>query len=210
VGPAGSGKSTLSRALTNLGRPHIKVDQVLVGPAWRLSPEQFRARMAVIAQGESWIIDGNVVIADVYSAVPEVWERADTIVWLDFSRRVIIPRLIVRTARRAYRRMNLHDGTQQSWHDLFVLDPDRSVIAWTWFEQPYLREAYQRTTRDPRWSDRVVRLRTRRDVRAFTRALERQGERGAPTGSHGAPGVISAQAATAVVVGPDRDASPAR
>jgi hypothetical protein len=96
------------------------------------------------------------------------------IVWLDFSRRVIIPRLVARTGRRAYRRMNLPDGTRQSWRDLFVLDPARSVIAWTWFEQPHLREAYEVMTRDPRWNDRVVRLRTRRDVRAFRRTLERQ------------------------------------
>ena len=106
VGPAGSGKTTLSKAFINLGLRHIKVDKVLHGPAGRLSPEQFRACMAVVAQGESWVIDGNVVIADAYAAVPEVWQRADTIVWLDFPRRVIIPRLIVRTGRRAYRRMD--------------------------------------------------------------------------------------------------------
>jgi adenylate kinase family enzyme len=172
VGPAGSGKTTLSKACTNLGLRHIKVDKELIGPTGRLSPEHFRARMAAVAQGESWIIDGNVLIADVYAAVPEVWERADTIVWLDIPRWVIIPRLIIRTGRRAYRRMSLPDGARQSWHDLFDLDPARSVIGWTWFEQPDLREAYEKMTRDPRWSDRVVRLRTPRDVRAFTRTLE--------------------------------------
>jgi adenylate kinase family enzyme len=78
VGPAGSGKTTLSQAFTNLGLPHIKVDKVLIGPTGHLRPEHFRARMAAFAQGESWVIDGNVLIADVYAAVPEVWQRADT------------------------------------------------------------------------------------------------------------------------------------
>src|SRR3954467_11985717 len=84
VGPAGSGKTTLSKAFTNLGLRHIKVDNVLHGTAGRPSPEQFRTRMAVVAQGDSWIIDGNVLIADDYAAMSEVWQRADTIVWLDF------------------------------------------------------------------------------------------------------------------------------
>jgi SAM-dependent methyltransferase len=130
--------------------------------------------MAVVAKGESWVIDGNVLISDMYSAVPEVWERADTIAWLDLPRRVIIPRLIARTARRAYRREYVRKETPQRWRDLFVLDPARSVIAWTWFEQPDLRDAYESTTRDPRWSDRVVRLRTRSEVRAFKRTLGRE------------------------------------
>jgi adenylate kinase family enzyme len=173
VGAAGSGKTTLSKAFTELGLHHIKVDTVLHGPAGRLSPEQFTAHMAALARGDSWIIDGNVLIADVFTAMQQVWPRADTIVWLDLPRRVIIPRLIVRTARRAYRRMELPGGIRQSWHDLFDINPARSVIAWTWFEQPYLRAEYERTTRDPRWSGRVVRLRTQTDVRAFTVILKR-------------------------------------
>ena len=45
---------------------------------------------------EGWVIDGN------YSAVqPLVWERADTVIWLDPPRRTVMRRIIWRTIRRA-------------------------------------------------------------------------------------------------------------
>ena len=57
--------------------------------------EQFRRRVAAIASGDGWVIDGN------YSAVqPLVWERADTVVWLDLPRHTVMRRIIWRTIRR--------------------------------------------------------------------------------------------------------------
>src|SRR6266516_7770667 len=84
VGVSGSGKSTLGRELAGrLAVPYVELDAIFHQPQWTPLPEeQFRRRVAAIASGRGWVIDGN------YSAVqPLVWERADTVVWLDPPRR---------------------------------------------------------------------------------------------------------------------------
>jgi adenylate kinase family enzyme len=64
-------------------------------PGWApLDGGEFCRRVTAIASGDRWVIDGN------YSAVrPLVWERADTVVWLDLPRRTVMRRLIWRTIR---------------------------------------------------------------------------------------------------------------
>ena len=112
-----------------------------------------------MARQESWILDGNVDISGVYHAADTAWSRADLVIWLDLPRHILMRRLLVRTATRALRHSALSEATNQRWRNLLVLDPNRSVLAWTWFEQPRLRHAYESQVGDPRWSDRVVRLR---------------------------------------------------
>jgi hypothetical protein len=52
----------------------------------------FRERTAQALVGESWVVDGN------YSLVHDItWERADTIVWLDYALPLILARLTRRT-----------------------------------------------------------------------------------------------------------------
>src|SRR5215475_11726512 len=79
VGVSGSGKSTLGRELAGrLAVPFVELDAIFHQPGWTPLPEdEFRRRVAEIAAGDGWVIDGN------YSAVqPLVWERADTVVWV--------------------------------------------------------------------------------------------------------------------------------
>lgn len=65
----------------------------------------FRARVASVAAGDAWVIDGG------YSAVRDlIWPRADTVVWLDYPLTVILPRLVARIAAR------IRDGAEL-WPD---------------------------------------------------------------------------------------------
>jgi len=79
VGTSGSGKSTLARELARrLGASWLELDSVYHLADWTpLDAAEFRARVAAVAAGERWVIDGN------YSTVRDlVWARADTVVWL--------------------------------------------------------------------------------------------------------------------------------
>ena len=97
VGATGSGKTTLARRLSTLTKiPHLELDLVRYERGWQETPlADFCGRVASIADGDSWIIDGN------YAAVREpTWRRAQLVVWLDYPISIILVRLIWRTIRR--------------------------------------------------------------------------------------------------------------
>jgi adenylate kinase family enzyme len=117
--------------------------------------------VAAIAAGEGWVIDGN------YSAVrPLVWERADTVVWLDPPRRTVMRRIIWRTIRRVAGRAELWNGNMERWRNLFTWDEQESVISWAWHRYPVYRQRYAAAARDPRYAHlRFDRIATRADAR---------------------------------------------
>ena len=81
VGTPGSGKSTLARELgARAGLPVIHLDQHHFLPGWqRKSDEEWDRIAAELLAGECWVMDGAF-------AMEEAVARADTIVFLDFSR----------------------------------------------------------------------------------------------------------------------------
>lgn len=75
----------------------IELDALHWEADWVEAPtDVFRSRVREAVGADCWIVDGN------YSkkARDLVWERVDTVVWLDFSLPVIIYRLLGRTIRR--------------------------------------------------------------------------------------------------------------
>ncbi len=163
VGVSGSGKSTLGRDLAaRLGVRYAELDAIFHQPGWTpLDSAQFRRRVTSIASGDGWVIDGN------YSAVrPLVWERADTVVWLDLPRRTVMRRLIWRTIRRAAGRTELWNGNRERWRNLLTWDEQESVISWAWHHYPVYRERYAAAAHDPACAHlRFIRITTRADVR---------------------------------------------
>jgi adenylate kinase family enzyme len=96
VGTSGSGKTTLARRLARrLNIPHVELDALHWEPNWTPAPD-FRERVDEALGGEAWTTDGN------YSQVRDiVWQRADTVVWLDYSLPLILWRVTTRTLRRS-------------------------------------------------------------------------------------------------------------
>src|SRR3546814_8302663 len=104
VGVPGAGKSTVGRELARrLGSRFVELDSIHHQPGWTPLPrEPFRARVAEELEADTWVVDGN------YSAVQDlVWAAADTIVWLDLPRPLIMRRVAGRTLRRAITREEL-------------------------------------------------------------------------------------------------------
>lgn len=86
LGPSGSGKSTLA---TKIGQkfnlPVTHLDACFFDPGWVIvDKEIFKNRMMDVASKDSWVIDGN------YTSITDAFvyrlERADTIIFLKFSR----------------------------------------------------------------------------------------------------------------------------
>jgi adenylate kinase family enzyme len=176
VGNSGSGKSTVGRQLASaLGVPYLELDSIYHQPGWvPLGPEEFRRRATAAAAGDGWVIDGN------YSAVrPLVWDRADTVVWLDLPRRTVMRQVVWRTLRRAALRAELWNGNRERWANLFTWEPEESVISWAWHRHSVYRARYAATADDPACSHlRFVRLRRRAEVRRFLAGVRRPGNAG--------------------------------
>lgn len=81
VGAAGSGKTTLARAVAaSIGVEAVDVDDLFWEPGWVQSdPDKLRAQVDAITSGDRWVVAGNYT--NHLKAL--LWHRADTLVWLD-------------------------------------------------------------------------------------------------------------------------------
>lgn len=111
VGSSGSGKTTLAKRLAGeLDLPRIELDAINWGPGWlNRSVEDrdgFIADVDAAIVSPAWVCDGN------YGAVRlRVWARATHLIWLDYDRSVIMPRLFKRSLQRALDKSELWEGT---------------------------------------------------------------------------------------------------
>jgi adenylate kinase family enzyme len=169
VGNSGSGKTTVAAQIASrLGAPHLELDSIFHQPGWQPLPlNEFRARVADFVAGPAWVVDGN------YSDVRDlVWQRADTVVWLDPPRYRVMRRVIWRTLRRVISRAELWNGNREPWTNLFRADPTESIIAWAWTRHRVYQDRYAAAQADPANAHlRFVRLRTRADTAALLEAL---------------------------------------
>ena len=85
VGSGGSGKSMLARQIgAVLGLDVVHLDRLLWKPGWvRLPPQEQEAVSADTVSGSRWIVEG-----DHLRTQPLRFAAADTIIFLDFTRRV--------------------------------------------------------------------------------------------------------------------------
>jgi adenylate kinase family enzyme len=148
-----------------IGAEFVELDAIQHQPGWtQLTPDEFRARVQDATAADRWVVDGN------YSAVREdiVWARADTIVWLDLPKRVVMRQIARRTAGRVFLRRQLWNGNRETLRNALSRDPDRSVVMWAWTTHSSVHDRYRAAAGDPRWSHlRFVRLSSRDDVSAF-------------------------------------------
>jgi len=166
VGSSGSGKTTLASELARLmDCPSLELDSVYHQANWKpLDVEKFRQRVGMFLQRERrWVIDGN------YHAVRElIWRNADTVVWLDLPRPIILSALLSRTLRRGFLRQKLWNGNRENLLDLFSLDPERSVLVWSYTRHATYVANYEAAGDAPENGHlNFVRLRSRREVAAW-------------------------------------------
>lgn len=144
IGTSGSGKTTFANSLASLlNVPHIELDQLHWNPNWQETPrDQFIEKVKAATDIPAWVVDGNYTTK--VSAI--VWQRADTIVWLDFPFRVVITRLLIRTFRRAVLGEECCNGNRESLRQAFSKD---SVILWAFTSHWRHQRNYAARLRDP-------------------------------------------------------------
>ena len=170
VGNSGSGKTTLARSIAaGIGAPHVELDSIYHQPGWTQLPgDEFVARVSDTVSGDAWVIDGN------YRLVSHLVARADTVVWIDFPRALVMRRLVQRTLLRGLLRKELWNGNRESLRNFVRMDPERSILRWAWTQHSVYRERFEAAAAPGgAWDGlRVLRLRSPAEVDDFVRALK--------------------------------------
>jgi adenylate kinase family enzyme len=174
MGSSGSGKSTFGRRLGSaLGAPHTELDAINWRPGWvdlsKTDPAEFVRLVEAIVAADAWVIDGN------YNVVrPTILRRATHLIWLDYERTVIMPRVIRRSLHRAIDQRELWPGTGNRENFRNWLDKGHP-IRWAWDTFERRRAGYEEMFADPRLQRLSLhRLRHPREAQPLIERLARE------------------------------------
>ena len=115
----GGGKTTLAKALSKkLGLPFVELDALYWLPDWGERPDEEFTQIVdeTLADLENgWVVDGQ------YGGHlgPLVLNKADTLIWLRLSGRVIFWRIFRRSIRRARDKRLICGENVESWRNTF-------------------------------------------------------------------------------------------
>jgi adenylate kinase family enzyme len=116
---------------------HQELDSLHYGPDWvkrrdfESDVQRFSAQTRWVTEDQYHRLLGNLL-----------WERANTVIWLDLPRRTVMWRVVRRSLRRASTRAELWNGNRERWRDW--LQPDHP-IRWAWLQ--FSRHRTQTTER---------------------------------------------------------------
>jgi adenylate kinase family enzyme len=127
VGTTSSGKSTLAAQLAKkISADFIDLDTLHWEANWVEAPDDvFRKRVESATCSQSWVVAGN------YHVVRGlVWQRAQTVIWLDYPFHTVFWRLLTRTIRRVVTKEKLFSGNvENGWTHLKLWSQD-SLFYW--------------------------------------------------------------------------------
>lgn len=172
VGIPGAGKTTMARGIAErLNLTHIELDAYFHKPNWE--PTESAEFTANIRHAMGQAPDGWVMCGAYDSHIDPIRDaECDTIVWLDYSRPVVMNRLVRRTVRRAATREELWNGNREPLTNFFGWDPATNVIRYAWVNFDKRRTGYEHKVNDGAWDRPVVhRFRHPRDAERFLTGL---------------------------------------
>ncbi len=171
IGTSGSGKTTFAGKLARILRlPHVELDSLNWESNWTVAPKDvFRSRVREAVKANRWVVDGN------YKDVRDlIWEHADTIVWLDFSFRVTLGRILRRTFYRLATGVECCNGNRESFGKVFSRD---SIIIWVLQTYKRRRAEYPLLLADMKQrGTQTIRLQSPRDADRWLARLASAGE----------------------------------
>ncbi|WP_067481496.1 adenylate kinase [Actinomadura hibisca] len=134
AGVSGAGKTTLAtRLAARYGLPRYELDALHHGPGWEPRPTFVTEVTAFSATGR-WVTEDQYhgKLGDL------LWERADTVVWLDLPRRTVMARVLRRSVSRAVTGRELWNGNRERWRDWLRAD---HPVRWAWTQHARKRAA---------------------------------------------------------------------
>ena len=145
VGCCGAGKTTFSAGLARrLGVPHVERDAL-----GELGSDAYRGAVTAIVSTEGWVFDGPPYFMDdlVYSA-------AQSVIWLDYTRELVLWRAMRRSLQRTFAVPGT--GPNGWWRLRQWVAPGGPRFAYSVYVER--RREFRRLERDPRLAGKVRRF----------------------------------------------------
>jgi adenylate kinase family enzyme len=102
--------------------PHFELDELHWGPNWTIKAD-FEDNVAEAVQKPAWIIDGN------YRKVRNIiWDKTDTLIWLNYSFPVVFSRALRRTFSRVFTKQEIFSGNRENL--VTTLFSSDSILWW--------------------------------------------------------------------------------
>ncbi|MFZ5720189.1 MAG: hypothetical protein ACOY5Y_12095 [Pseudomonadota bacterium] len=147
IGSSGAGKTTFAGTLAKaLGVAHIDLDAITWQPGWvalhEADPDEFLRRCEAAMAVDAWVSCGN------YVRRPSLLARVTHLVWLDYSRAVVMSRVVRRSFARAVAGQELWPGTGN--RETFARWLDKGhPIRWAWDTYARRKAQYEALFADP-------------------------------------------------------------
>jgi adenylate kinase family enzyme len=164
IGTSGSGKTTLAKKLSEkLAIKDIELDALFWKENWTQSePGEFRGKILDAISGvPGYVIHGN------YGQVRDLtWGGADTVIWLDYGRSVVMWRVLKRTIARIVTKEELWAGNRETFRNSFLAKD--GIVAWAWNTYGLRKRQYSALMRDNPYAVReLVVLKSPRMTRKY-------------------------------------------
>lgn len=169
IGTSGAGKTYVATTLaTSLGISYICNDAIIWQPDWVETPRDERHRlMSMAAAPDAWTFDGNLTAPEDMA----VFERCDTIVWLDLPRWQVHSQVLWRTMKGLITgEPHWENGNQERWRIFFS---GESIVWWSIKTFADRRRQYGAIFADPTQGHRaLIRLRSRGEVNRWLDGID--------------------------------------
>jgi adenylate kinase family enzyme len=168
VGTSGSGKTTLARQLASKFQLNdIELDALFWKENWTQS-EQTEFREAILtAQSvkSGFVIHGN------YNKVRDLtWGKVDIVIWLDYPKRIVMWRVIIRSIKRILKSEELWAKNKESIKKTFFTK--ESIILWAWQTYDLRKKQYLEFIEKNEYPDvEIVRFHSPRDCEKFLNSI---------------------------------------
>jgi adenylate kinase family enzyme len=160
IGCGGAGKSTLAQKMgQKTGLPVVHLDKLFWKPGWvESTPEEIDEKIRQELDKPQWIMDGNF-----NRTLPMRVARADTVIYLDFSRMACLLGVLKRVLTTYGKvRPDMGEGCPERI--------DFEFLKWVWNYNKNKRERNYRLLNEAEHAETIV-LKNRRAVRKFLAQL---------------------------------------
>jgi adenylate kinase family enzyme len=169
IGTSGSGKTTLARKLSKILKiKDIELDALFWKENWvQTEMDEFREKILdAIKNEQGYIIHGN------YNKVKDLtWGNVDTVIWLDYSRFIVMFRVLKRTITRIITQEELWSKNRETFKNSFLAKD--AIVFWAWTTYKKRREQYSLMVKENPYKikDFIV-LKKPKDAKALLKRIE--------------------------------------